>query len=142
MTANFPLVAGSLLGAVAVGLGAFGAHWLRDAVTHWGLDGAEQSRRLEIWDTAVRYQMYHALALLAVGVLAGRTGTDMTRPLVVATWLFVAGVAIFSGCLYALVVTGLKVLGAIVPIGGTALIAGWLVLAYAVVSRSFPSERV
>jgi uncharacterized membrane protein YgdD (TMEM256/DUF423 family) len=123
-----PLVAGAVLGASAVALGAFGAHWLRDAVTHWGLESAEQSRRIEVWEVAVRYQMYHALVLLLVGLFT--KDYPAWQSLHVATWLFIVGVVIFSGCLYALVVTGVKLLGAIVPIGGASLIAGWIVLAY------------
>lgn len=127
MTARLPLVAGSVVGGLAVTFGAFGAHWLRDAVNDWGLDAGQQARQLEIWDVAVRYQMYHALGLLAVGLLMGRTRPS--RWLSVATWLFLVGILIFSGLLYALVLTGVKVLGAIVPIGGVALIAGWIAVA-------------
>lgn len=130
---RLPLIAGSIFGALAVGLGAFGAHWLRDAVTHWGLDSAEQSRRIEVWEVAVRYQMYHALALLLVGLFA--KDYPAWQSLHVATWLFIAGVLIFSGCLYALVVTGVKVLGAIVPIGGASLIAGWIAVLYFAIRR-------
>jgi uncharacterized membrane protein YgdD (TMEM256/DUF423 family) len=85
-------------------------------------------KRLETWEVAVRYQIYHALALLALGVLASR-GND--HYLGWAAKLFIAGVTIFSGCLYALVLSGVKILGAIVPIGGTCLIAGWILLAIA-----------
>ena len=77
------------------------------------------------WEVAVRYQMYHALALLVVGVWAS---FQPSRALVIAGLAFVLGVVIFSGCLYALVLTGVKVLGAIVPIGGLLLIIGWLAL--------------
>jgi uncharacterized membrane protein YgdD (TMEM256/DUF423 family) len=72
--------------------------------------------------------MYHALALLLIGLFAKDHST--WQSLHVATWLFIAGVLIFSGCLYALVVTGVKVLGAIVPIGGASLIAGWIAVLY------------
>ena len=113
------------VGALAVTLGAFGAHWLAGAVEDWGLSAEEQARRLDIWDVAVRYQMYHALALLGVGLL---DSLQPRRTLRVAAILFLVGTAIFSGCLYALVLSGVKILGAIVPIGGTALIAGWVVL--------------
>ena len=130
MAARIPLIAGSLLGALAVALGAFGAHWLRSAVTNWGLDSAEQTRRIEVWEVAVRYQMYHALALLLVGVLAQKAANPTACT--IATWLFVVGVLIFSGCLYGLVLSGVKVLGAIVPIGGAAMIAGWLTLLWGV----------
>ena len=133
MTARLPLLAGSVLGGLAVALGAFGAHWLRDAVNHWGLDADQQTRQLEVWDVAVRYQMYHALALLVVGLLIGRS--ESSRWLRSATWLFIVGVSVFSGLLYALVLTGLKVLGAFVPIGGAALIAGWIAVGCGASSR-------
>lgn len=120
------LLAGSVLGGLAVALGAFGAHWLESAVEQWGLAPEEQAQRLATWEVAVRYQMYHALALLAVGVLAMR---GSSRSLTWSANLFVVGVTIFSGCLYVLVITGVKVLGAIVPIGGTCLIIGWVLLA-------------
>ena len=108
---------GALLGLVSVAAGAFGAHGLRDRLT------ADQ---LEVFQTAVRYQMWHALALLAVGLLQAHvTG----RWLGAAGWLFTAGVALFSGSLYLLVLTGWRWVGPVTPIGGTALLAGWLCLA-------------
>jgi uncharacterized membrane protein YgdD (TMEM256/DUF423 family) len=133
MTPRLPLIAGSLLAGLAVALGAFGAHWLREALPRWGLEPAESSRRLEIWEVAVRYQMYHALALLALGWLQERFPAPGLWSAV--TWLWIAGVLIFSGCLYALVVSGVKVLGAIVPIGGTALLIGWAVALYAILRK-------
>lgn len=122
------LIAGAILGGLGVAFGAFGAHWLEGAVKQWSLEPAEELKRLETWEVAVRYQMYHALALLALGTLAKRGITRCT------TWsarLFIVGTVIFSGCLYALVLSGVKVLGAIVPIGGTCLIVGWVLLAVA-----------
>ena len=123
MTARFPLIAGALLGGLAVALGAFGAHWLRGAVAEWGLESTEQIRRMEVWEIAVRYQMYHALALLLVGGLTERNPSPGLWKFI--AWMFIIGVAIFSGCLYALAFTGVKVLGAIVPIGGAAFLVGW-----------------
>jgi uncharacterized membrane protein YgdD (TMEM256/DUF423 family) len=120
------LFAGSVLGGLGVALGAFGAHWLQGAVAHWGLEPAEQLKRLATWEVAVRYQMYHALALLMVGLLAIRANSHC---LTWAACLFITGTTIFSGCLYALVFSGVKVLGAIVPLGGGCLLAGWIVLA-------------
>jgi len=118
----------AVLGALGVTLGAFGAHGLESAVKNWGLDDAEQAKRLATWDVAVRYQMYHVLALLAVGLLA------IHRPskgLAVTSIAFTVGVLIFSGCLYVLVLSGVKILGAIVPLGGVAMIVGWVALAIA-----------
>jgi uncharacterized membrane protein YgdD (TMEM256/DUF423 family) len=116
---------GALNGLIAVAAGAFGAHGLEDR-----LDAAS----LEIWDLAARYQMFHALALL---VGAGRTGVETTRALRVATWGFVAGIVLFSGSLYLLATTGVKILGAITPIGGVGFLIGWTALAI-----SFRRNRV
>jgi uncharacterized membrane protein YgdD (TMEM256/DUF423 family) len=126
---------GALAGFLAVGLGAFGAHGLRDlpALKLSAGDSPEAAafklRRLENFETAARYNMYHALALLAVGWLAltGRAGT----PLAVAGWSFVVGIVLFSGSLYAYALFGLKWLGAITPFGGLGFLAGWLALAVA-----------
>jgi uncharacterized membrane protein YgdD (TMEM256/DUF423 family) len=98
-------------------LGAFGAHALRDRLT---------DSLLATYETGVRYHFYHALALVAV-VVAIQRWPNSNLP-VIAGWLFVIGVVIFSGSLYILAFTGLRWLGAITPIGGVALIAGWLCL--------------
>lgn len=119
------VIIGALLAAAGVGLGAFGAHGLSDALGA-ELAPAERERRLDNWDVAVRYQMYHALGLLAAGILSRFNPSQALRW---AAWLFLLGVAIFSGCLYMLVLSGIKILGAIVPIGGVAMIAGWIALA-------------
>lgn len=119
---------GAVLGALGVILGAFGAHGLESSIKDWGLDATEQAKRLHNWEVAVRYHMYHALAIVAVGLAA------MQRPSKTLSWsagLFTVGVLIFSGCLYVLVLSGIKKLGAIVPIGGTSLIVGWVLLAIA-----------
>lgn len=109
-----------LLGGLAVALGAFGAH---------ALEGRLSAGDLATYETAVRYQFYHALALIAVVVVLGRW--PQATAAIAAGWLFVAGIAIFSGSLYVLVFSGIRWLGAITPIGGVAMIAGWLTLAWA-----------
>jgi len=110
---------GSLSGFLAVTLGAFGAHGLK---TRIGPD------MLAVFETGVRYQMFHALALLAVAWAATRWPGNLV---IGAGWLFVAGTVIFSGSLYLLSLTGMRWLGAITPIGGLAFMAGWLCLAWA-----------
>ncbi len=104
-----------VLGALGVVLGAFGAHGLKGVVTDPHL--------LEVWETAARYHLIHAVALLGVAA-------HPARP-TLAGWLFVAGIVVFSGSLYTMTVTGHRWLGAITPIGGLCLIGGWLALAFA-----------
>lgn len=111
----------AVLGGLSVAAGAFAAHALRGKISE---------RSLEIFDTAARYQMYHALALLLIALLISRTVSP--QPMLVASgWLFIIGVGIFSGSLYILSVTGWNKLGAITPLGGVALIIGWGILAVA-----------
>jgi uncharacterized membrane protein YgdD (TMEM256/DUF423 family) len=111
---------GSLSGLIAVAAGAFGAHTLRDRIS---------ADMLATFETGVRYQMYHALALLAVAWAVTRWSSSLTT---IAGWLFVAGTLIFSGSLYALSLSGARWLGAITPLGGVAFIGGWLCLALVV----------
>ena len=106
---------GGILGAVAVGTGAFGAHALK---------GSEETM-LKTWDTAVRYHTYSVFALLALALAPLASPADATTPF----RLFLAGSTLFSGSLYLLVLTGVRKLGAITPIGGLILIAAWLSLA-------------
>lgn len=113
------VLAGSVLAFLAVGLGAFGAHALRAKIP---------AERLAVYQTGVQYHMAHAIALVAVGTLSGRPAPV---PVNVAGGLFVAGVALFSGSLYALAVTGNRRLGAVTPFGGLCFLAGWLSLAAA-----------
>lgn len=109
---------GALAGGIGVMLGAFGAHALAGQIT---------PERLATFETAVRYQMIHALALLVVALAAaGRPG----RALWAAGWLFAVGILIFSGSLYLLVATGQGWLGAVTPLGGLAFILGWAALAW------------
>ncbi len=105
--------------ALAVALGAFGAHGLRTRVP---------TELLGTWHTAVQYHAWHGLALFATGLLMLRMPAG--RALGVAAALFVAGIVLFSGSLYALVLTGMRGLGAVTPLGGVAFIAGWVVLAW------------
>ena len=110
---------GALSAFVAVAAGAFGAHALR---------GALSPDLLDVFETAARYQMYHALALLAVGWASSR---GPSRAATLAGWLFVAGTILFSGSLYTLSLSGARWLGAITPLGGAAFLGGWLALAWA-----------
>lgn len=105
----------SLFGATGVAAGAFASHALKDQLSE---------RMLSVFETGVRYQMYHALALMAVALWLGRAEAG-TGWLTVAGWGYVAGTLVFSGSLYALSLSGIKILGAITPLGGVALIAGW-----------------
>jgi uncharacterized membrane protein YgdD (TMEM256/DUF423 family) len=111
---------GAASGLLAVAMGAFAAHTLRDRLT---------ADMLQVFQTGAQYQMYHALALLAVGILLGRFSVAGSAWLNAAGWLFVAGTLLFSGSLYALATSGVPVLGAITPLGGLAFLGGWLALA-------------
>ena len=114
---------GCVSAAIAVTLGAFGAH---------GLRGRLVPDMLMTFEIGVRYQMYHALGLLAVGLALARWPSSA---LALAGWLFIAGTIVFSGTLYVLSLTGQRWLGAVTPMGGAAFIAGWIVLAWAVWAR-------
>jgi uncharacterized membrane protein YgdD (TMEM256/DUF423 family) len=128
----WPFIA-ALLGGLAVAAGAFGAHVLKARFAADGSLSQADEQMLANWETAARYQMYHALALLAVGLLAARRPSSALH---LAGLAMTAGTLIFSGCLYALVLTGERRLGAVVPIGGALLIVGWAGLAYATWPRS------
>jgi uncharacterized membrane protein YgdD (TMEM256/DUF423 family) len=121
-TAKLFLVLGALAGAAGVALGAFGAHALKARLT---------PDQLAVWQTAVQYHIWHALALVAIGIIvsAALPGSTALRW---AGWLMVAGLVLFSGSLYVLVLSGARWLGAVTPFGGTAWIAAWLLLAWAV----------
>lgn len=117
------LLTASALGALSVVIGAFGAHALRATL--------EASGRLDTFETAVKYQFYHTLALLAVGMLMFRNDSKL---LDYASYSFMAGIFIFSGSLYILCLTGVTKWGAVTPIGGLLLITGWVLL-FAGISR-------
>lgn len=114
------VIAGAVLAALAVATGAFGAHALAARLT---------PDRLATWEIAVRYHMYHALALVLLGGIAARWPAPL---LGVAAWLFIAGILVFGGTVYALALGAPRWLGAVTPLGGVAFIAGWVVLAVAV----------
>lgn len=116
-------VTGAIAGALGVGLGAFGAHGLKARVT---------PDLLAVFETGVRYHLVHALALLAVAWAVERWPGPWSHA---AGWCFVAGIVIFSGSLYLLVLTGQRWLGAITPIGGVAFLVGWCALAAAAIFR-------
>jgi len=124
MTPRLALVLGALLAFLAVALGAFGAHGLRQRLAVLE-DGAQ---RLEWWRTAANFHLMHALALGLVALLVGRASPV---PLSVAGWAFFGGIALFSGSLYLMVVTGVRGLGAVTPLGGIAFLVGWAALAWA-----------
>ena len=116
------LLIGALAGFTGVTLGAFGAHALR---------GRLSPEMLVVFETGVRYQMYHALAIIATGLILARMSGWL---IVAAGWLFTAGIVLFSGSLYLLAFTGVTMLGAITPIGGVAFLLGWACLALAAAS--------
>lgn len=117
-------IAGAFLAGLAVALGAFGAHTLESRVT---------PPRLDVFETGVRYHMYHALALLAVA------WAWTQWPVWQVTWsgyLFMTGIVVFSGSLYLLVLTDTPWLGAVTPLGGLAFISGWILLGWAALAGS------
>lgn len=113
------IVAGALSALAAVAAGAFGAHMLEGRLT---------SEMIEIFETGARYQMYHALALVGVGLAAARWEGSLWAW---AGLLFLVGTVVFSGSLYALALSGVRWLGAVTPIGGVAFMAGWVLVAIA-----------
>jgi uncharacterized membrane protein YgdD (TMEM256/DUF423 family) len=113
------LILAAVSGFIAVGAGAFGAHALRARL------GPEL---LGVFETGVRYQMYHALALVAAAWVVNRWPGPLAGW---AGWLFVAGTVVFSGSLYALALSGIRWLGAVTPLGGVCFLAGWICLALA-----------
>jgi uncharacterized membrane protein YgdD (TMEM256/DUF423 family) len=117
--------AGALMGGLAVAAGAFGSHFLQSRLT---------PEDLAIFETGVRYQMYHALALIVCAVLGRGAG--------LAAHSFLWGTCVFSGSLYLLVSTGPRWLGAITPIGGTLLLVGWAALAFRAWPETIPSSEL
>lgn len=115
MNARTALTLGAAFAGLGVALGAFGAHALRPRL---------EPRDLEIFETAVRYQVYHALALLSCAWLLDRGISQAGN----AAWAFTFGILVFSGSLYLLVTTGQRWLGAVTPLGGVAFISGWILL--------------
>lgn len=122
MNQKLTLIVGALLGALGVGIGAFGAHALKSLLA--------QNGRLETFELAVRYQFYHALGILLVGLLMEKYSAP------VAQWsslLMLLGVILFSGSLYAYSLTNTKGFAMVTPVGGLFLLGGWLVLLYSII---------
>jgi uncharacterized membrane protein YgdD (TMEM256/DUF423 family) len=117
------MVIASVFGLTGVALGAFGAHTLKSDVS---------SEMLSVFETGVRYQMYHTFALF---VAAYVLQSKQTKKLEIAAWLFVAGVILFSGSFYVLAVTGIRSVGIITPFGGLSLLGGWLMMTLGFLER-------
>ncbi|KWW20969.1 MULTISPECIES: DUF423 domain-containing protein [Bacillaceae] len=113
------IILGAINGFIAVALGAFGAH---------GLEGKIPDKYLETWQTAVQYQMFHAVGLLVIGLLAGKISSPLVNW---SGWLMLIGIILFSGSLFVLSVTQIKVLGAITPLGGVSFLAAWVLMVIA-----------
>jgi uncharacterized membrane protein YgdD (TMEM256/DUF423 family) len=120
---RFFFAAGALLGCVGVAAGAFGAH---------ALEARLAADRMTLFELAARYQMIHALALIAAAWAAQRWPSSLVN---VSGWLLLVGVLIFCGTIYALAFGAPRILGAVTPLGGLSLIAGWLLLALAAIRR-------
>ena len=118
------LLIGAVFGFLGVALGAFGAHALKTRLS---------PEMLVVFETGVRYQMYHSFAVLIVAAAIGHLGT--TRLLVTAGWFFVAGILLFSGSLYVLALTSVGIHGAITPVGGLLFLIGWACLAVFAIAR-------
>ena len=117
------LLIGALAAFLGVAFGAFGAHALRARLS---------PENLEVFGTGVRYQMYHAFAVLVVALALARLDGWILRS---AGWLFTIGILVFSGSLYAVALTGVRTFGAITPIGGVAFLAGWGLMVWAALAR-------
>ncbi len=124
--ARWVIQMGSVLGLLGVGIGAFGAHSLRARL--------EAAGRMDTFETAVKYQFYHAVALVLVGIVMQLLANNPAalKTLNWSAWAFVVGVLVFSGSLYVLCLTGITWLGAITPLGGLFFLAGWALLGWAV----------
>jgi uncharacterized membrane protein YgdD (TMEM256/DUF423 family) len=122
------IAVGALLAALGVGLGAYGAHGLSDTLTNLGYSGEDLFRRQSIWETAIRYQMFHAIAIVLVGLALQLRDTRAWR---FVPWAFLVGIVLFSGLLKVLTFAGPQWnwLGAIVPFGGASMIVGWVAFA-------------
>jgi uncharacterized membrane protein YgdD (TMEM256/DUF423 family) len=116
------LIIGAINAMLAVALGAFGAH---------GLEGKISEKYLEVWKTGVQYQMFHALGLFVIAFLLSKF--PQSSLLTASGWIMFAGIVLFSGSLYVLSTSGIKVLGAITPLGGVAFIVAWNLIVVAAV---------
>jgi uncharacterized membrane protein YgdD (TMEM256/DUF423 family) len=124
---KFWLISAAVSGFLSVALGAFGAHSLKNVLDEYGKS---------IYEKAVIYQMFHTLALLAVGLMQHLSKESSFS---IAGWGFLIGILLFSGTLYLLAVSGIKWLGAITPLGGIAFLVGWVSLLLSIVKTHFSS---
>jgi uncharacterized membrane protein YgdD (TMEM256/DUF423 family) len=125
------IAAGAALAGIGVALGAFAAH---------GLEQHLSADLMGTFETGVRYQQWHAFGMLAAGLLARQQADADTSGILPAAWLFAMGVVLFSGSLYALVITGNRILGMVTPVGGLCFLAGWAWLAVAALRTSRASK--
>jgi uncharacterized membrane protein YgdD (TMEM256/DUF423 family) len=126
------MILAGLNGFLAVALGAFGAHGLKGF-----LEGKEDAvQRLDWWTTAAHYHLTHALALAAIAFIASRTTSGLAK---ISGWGFQLGIVLFSGSLYVMTLTGIRILGAVTPLGGLGLLVGWLCLLLA--ARKLPTNE-
>jgi uncharacterized membrane protein YgdD (TMEM256/DUF423 family) len=132
MNSRMPMIAGLIFAGLAVALGAFGAHALESRIPIWYPEPDVAERMKAVWETGVRYEMYHAFALVMLGIW----GERHERRTTFIALLFIVGILLFSGCLYALVLTNMRSLGRVVPIGGLAFILGWILWLMAVMRKS------
>ncbi|KGR80214.1 DUF423 domain-containing protein [Ureibacillus manganicus] len=121
------IISGSIHGFLAVALGAFGAHALKAVLDDYGVG---------IWDTAVQYQMFHATAILIIGVLMSTRLMGNVATLKWAAILMNLGIIIFAGSLYVLAISGIKILGAITPIGGVLFLTAWILVIVSVLKHA------
>jgi uncharacterized membrane protein YgdD (TMEM256/DUF423 family) len=129
---SLPLVLAGVLGFLGVALGAFGAHALKGWLSTLP-DGAD---RLAWWHTGVQYHLWHAVLLVGVGAWLRQVPDDGTqKPLRIASWLTLGGIALFSGSLYAMALTGIRVLGAVTPFGGVCFLGAWCAVAVAAMRK-------
>jgi uncharacterized membrane protein YgdD (TMEM256/DUF423 family) len=119
------IILGSVNMALAIAIGAFGAH---------GLTGKVADKMLSNWNTGANYHMIHAMALIVVGLLLSHTGENASL-FSTAGWLILAGIILFSGSLYVMVLTGVKAMGAVTPLGGVSFILGWILVTIAAVKH-------
>jgi len=122
----FFIIAGAINAFIAVAFGAFGAHALKEKLSE---------KYLAIWETAVQYQMYHAIGLIVIGILMSTNIIGNVSQLSWAGYLMLSGIVIFSGSLYVLSLSGIGILGAITPIGGLAFLTAWVLVIVAVVKH-------
>ncbi len=120
------IVLGAILAAIAIMMGAFGAHGLQSWVADHFSEAVDRAKRLENWETASRYFFYHAIGLVLIGLGGNRLSAGLAK---LAAGLMLLGILLFSGCLYAWVFTSSRTLVMIVPVGGLAFITGWIMLA-------------